>query len=424
MTVPPHDLRYERRTLALLGFGFGLVGFDRWLMAPLFPHMMRDLNLNYSQLGTLIGVLGVAWGLWSIAMGPLADRIGRKKILVTTMVTFSVLSSLSGFATGFISLLLLRAAMGVAEGAFTPASIAANSEASLPARRGLNQGIQISMIPLMGLGFAPILATQLLQVVPNWHWVFAISAIPGMIVAALIWRYVHDKPASATETGHVHAVRPAWTEIFASRNVAVATVSILCAMSGIFVIGAMVPIYLVSVVHLDMRSMGIVASAVGFGGFVGCFAVAGISDFIGRRPTAVIGFVCAAMLLYLFSNTGPNTTLLFILLFGVAMFAMGLLSLLSGPVATEAAPIGLVASTIGFVSGVGETFGGGVAPVVAGFIAQHYGLARTLDFAFCSLAIGAIVALFLVETAPRRRRGESGKSTPAKMTVAARNGDA
>ena len=357
MTVPPHDLRYERRTLALLGFGFGLVGFDRWLMAPLFPHMMRDLNLNYSQLGTLIGVLGVAWGLWSIAMGPLADRIGRKKILVTTMVTFSVLSSLSGFATGFISLLLLRAAMGVAEGAFTPASIAANSEASLPARRGLNQGIQISMIPLMGLGFAPILATQLLQVVPNWHWVFALSAIPGMIVAALIWRYVHDKPVPATETGHAHAVRPAWTEIFASRNVAVATISILCAMSGIFVIGAMVPTYLVSVVHLDMRSMGIVASAVGFGGFVGCFAVAGVSDFIGRRPTAVIGFVCAAVLLYLFSNTGPNTTLLFVLLFGVAVFAMGLLSLLSGPVATEAAPIGLVASTIGFVSGVGETFG-------------------------------------------------------------------
>ena len=424
MTVPPHDLRYERRTLALLGFGFGLVGFDRWLMAPLFPHMMRDLNLNYSQLGTLIGVLGVAWGLWSIAMGPLADRIGRKKILVTTMVTFSVLSSLSGFATGFISLLLLRAAMGVAEGAFTPASIAANSEASLPARRGLNQGIQISMIPLMGLGFAPILATQLLQVVPNWHWVFALSAIPGMIVAALIWRYVHDKPVPATKTGHAHVVRPAWTEIFASRNVAVATVSILCAMSGIFVIGAMVPIYLVSVVHLDMRSMGVVASAVGFGGFVGCFAVAGVSDFIGRRPTAVIGFVCAAVLLYLFSNTGPNTTLLFVLLFGVAVFAMGLLSLLSGPVATEAAPIGLVASTIGFVSGVGETFGGGVAPVVAGFIAQHFGLARTLDFAFCSLAIGAFVALFLVETAPRRRRGESRKSTSAKMTVAARNGDA
>jgi MFS family permease len=427
MNAPRHDVRYERGTLALLGIGFGLVGFDRWLIAPLFPHIMRDLGLNYSQLGSLVGILGVAWGLWSIAMGPLADRIGRKKILVTTMIAFSVLSSLSGLATGFISLLLLRAAMGVAEGAFTPASIAANSEASLPARRGLNQGIQISMIPLMGLGFAPIVATQLLQVVPNWHWVFTLSAVPGFIVAALIWRYVRDRDTSAVHTSHEPVDRPRWTALFASRNVTVATIAILCAMSGIFVIGAMVPTYLVSVVRLDMRSMGFVASAVGFGGFIGCFALAGLSDFIGRRPTALIGFIGAAALLYLFSCAGPNPTMLFVLLFGVAMFSMGLLSLLSGPIATEAAPVGLIASTIGFVSGVGETFGGGVAPVIAGFIAQHFGLARTLDFALYSLVTGAVVAFFLVETAPRKRLDRAAPTQPAADSIGgviARNGDA
>ncbi|CAB3743993.1 MFS transporter [Paraburkholderia rhynchosiae] len=430
MNAPRHDVRYERGTLALLGIGFGLVGFDRWLLAPVFPHIMHDLGLNYSQLGSLIGILGVAWGLWSIAMGPLADRIGRKKILVTTMIAFSVLSSLSGLATGFLSLLLLRAAMGVAEGAFTPASIAANSEASLPARRGLNQGIQISMIPLMGLGFAPIVATQLLEIVPNWHWVFTLSAVPGFIVAALIWRYVRDRDMPAS---HMHmlsresVVRPRWTELFASRNVVVATFAILCAMSGIFVIGAMVPMYLVSIVHLDMRSMGFVASAVGFGGFVGCFALAGISDYIGRRPMALIGFVCAAAFLYLFSHTGQNPTMLFVLLFGVALFATGLLSLLSGPIATEAAPVGLIASTIGFVSGVGETFGGGVAPVIAGFIAQHFGLAHTLDFALYSLAAGAVVAFFLLETAPRKRRhgaAQTQRSAENIHGVIAPNGDA
>ena len=426
MNAPRHDVRHERRTLALLGIGFGLVGFDRWLLAPLFPHIMRDLGLNYSQLGSLVGILGVAWGLWSIAMGPLADRIGRKKILVTTMIAFSLLSSLSGFATGFISLLLLRAAMGVAEGAFTPASIAANSEASLPARRGLNQGIQISMIPLMGLGFAPIVATQLLQVVPNWHWVFTLSAAPGLIVAALIGCYVRDRNAPAVRVSQP-VERPRWTALFASRNVIIATFAILCAMSGIFVIGAMVPTYLVSVVHLDMRSMGFVASAVGFGGFIGCFALAGLSDFLGRRPTALMGFICAAALLYLFSCTGSNPVLLFVLLFGVAMFSMGLLSLLSGPVATEAAPVGLIASTIGFVSGVGETFGGGVAPVIAGFIAQHFGLAHTLDFALYSLAAGAVIAFFLVETAPRKRREGEAQKQPATDSIAvvvARNGDA
>jgi len=404
MTASHHDIGYERKTLVLLGLGFGLVGFDRWLMAPMFPYMMKDLGLDYSQLGSLIGVLGVAWGIWSIVMGPVSDRIGRKKILVATMIVFSVLSSLSGFATGFSSLLLLRAAMGVAEGAFTPASLAANSEASRPARRGLNQGLQLSMIPLVGLGFAPIAATQLLRVVPSWHWVFMISAVPGLIVSALIWRLLHERTRSSdVPFGVEGAAKMEWTQLLRTRNVLVATAAILCAMGGIFVIGAMVPTYLVAVLHLDTRSMGFVASAIGFGGFAGSFALPGISDRVGRRPTALFGFAAATLLLYCFARTGPHPQMLFALLFGVSLFSIGLLSLLSGPVATEAAPPGLVASAIGFVSGVGETFGGGVAPVIAGFIAQHFGLARTLDFAFYSLVAGAGIAVLLVETAPRRR---------------------
>jgi len=404
MTASHHDIGYERKTLVLLGLGFGLVGFDRWLMAPMFPYMMKDLGLDYSQLGSLIGVLGVAWGIWSIVMGPVSDRIGRKKILVATMIVFSVLSSLSGFATGFSSLLLLRAAMGVAEGAFTPASLAANSEASRPARRGLNQGLQLSMIPLVGLGFAPIAATQLLRVVPSWHWVFMISAVPGLIVSALIWRLLRERTRSSdVPFGVEGAAKMEWTQLLRTRNVLVATAAILCAMGGIFVIGAMVPTYLVAVLHLDTRSMGFVASAIGFGGFAGSFALPGISDRVGRRPTALFGFVAATLLLYCFARTGPHPQMLFALLFGVSLFSIGLLSLLSGPVATEAAPPGLVASAIGFVSGVGETFGGGVAPVIAGFIAQHFGLARTLDFAFYSLVAGAGIAVLLVETAPRRR---------------------
>ena len=404
MTASHHDIGYERKTLVLLGLGFGLVGFDRWLMAPMFPYMMKDLGLDYSQLGSLIGVLGVAWGIWSIVMGPVSDRIGRKKILVATMIVFSVLSSLSGFATGFSSLLLLRAAMGVAEGAFTPASLAANSEASRPARRGLNQGLQLSMIPLVGLGFAPIAATQLLRVVPSWHWVFMISAVPGLIVSALIWRLLHERTRSSdVPFGVEGGPKMEWTQLLRTRNVLVATAAILCAMGGIFVIGAMVPTYLVAVLHLDTRSMGFVASAIGFGGFAGSFALPGISDRVGRRPTALFGFVAATLLLYCFARTGPHPQMLFALLFGVSLFSIGLLSLLSGPVATEAAPPGLVASAIGFVSGVGETFGGGVAPVIAGFIAQHFGLARTLDFAFYSLVAGAGIAVLLVETAPRRR---------------------
>ncbi len=76
-------------------------------------------------------------------------------------------------------------------------------------------------------------------------------------------------------------------------------------MAGIFVVSAMVPTYLVEVLHLDTQSMGFVVSAIGFGGFIGSFGIAGVSDFIGRRNSAVISFVCAAVLLYIFSRTAP-----------------------------------------------------------------------------------------------------------------------
>ncbi len=399
-----HDSAYELKTVLLLAVGFGLVGLDRWMVAPLFPYMMRDLGLNFQQLGNLIGVLAVAWGAWAIASGPISDRIGRKKILVWTMIAFSLLSSFSGLATGFASLMLIRGIMGIAEGAFTPASVAATSEASLASRRGFNLGFQMSMFSLLGLGVAPILATQLLRVMPSWHWVFMVSAVPGLIVAALCARILRDRPRAATvRANSINRPRTQWRSIFANRNVVVAIAAMLCAMSGIFVIGAMVPTYLITVLHLNAQSMGFVASALGFGGFIGSFSLSGISDYVGRKVAAIGAFAVAAVLLFVFARTGADPVKLFALLFGISMCSIGLLSLLCGPIATEAAPAGLVASTIGLISGIGEIFGGGVAPVIAGYVAQNFGLPHVFDFAMGGLALGVFVVLALVETAPRRK---------------------
>lgn len=399
-----HDSAYELKTVLLLAVGVGLVGLDRWMVAPLFPYMMRDLGLNFQQLGNLIGVLAVAWGAWAIASGPISDRIGRKKILVWTMIAFSLLSSFSGLATGFASLMLIRGIMGIAEGAFTPASVAATSEASLASRRGFNLGFQMSMFSLLGLGVAPILATQLLRVMPSWHWVFMVSAVPGLIVAALCARILRDRPRAATvRANSINRPRTQWRSIFANRNVVVAIAAMLCAMSGIFVIGAMVPTYLITVLHLNAQSMGFVASALGFGGFIGSFSLSGISDYVGRKVAAIGAFAVAAVLLFVFARTGADPVKLFALLFGISMCSIGLLSLLCGPIATEAAPAGLVASTIGLISGIGEIFGGGVAPVIAGYVAQNFGLPHVFDFAMGGLALGVFVVLALVETAPRRK---------------------
>jgi MFS family permease len=401
--TPTHDLKNERRTLVLLAIGFGLVGLDRWMIAPLFPHMMKDLGLGYQQLGSLIGILSITWGVFSTVMGRLSDRIGRRKIMIAAMVMFSLLSSFSGFATGFASLLLIRALMGVAEGAFTPTSVAAVGEASHPTRRGRNQGLQLSMFALMGLGLAPIIATQLLRVVPSWHWVFAVSAIPGLIVALLITTMLRDAPQAApvNKAGTQASATPRWSELFRSRNVVLAMLATFCAMAGIFVIGAMVPNYLVDYLHLDTSQMGFVVSAIGFGGFLGEFGLAALSDYAGRRLTSVVAFAGAAISLYVFASIGANPWTLFIVLFVVSFFALGMLGVLTGPIATEAAPAGLVASAIGITSGAGEIFGGGIAPAIAGYIAQHNGIQFTLQFALGGLICGIFVSMFFIETAPR-----------------------
>ena len=75
--------------MTLLGLGFGLVGLDRWIIAPLFPFMMKDLNLGYQDFGNLIGILGLCWGVFAIIMGGVSDKIGRRKVLIPAILLFS-----------------------------------------------------------------------------------------------------------------------------------------------------------------------------------------------------------------------------------------------------------------------------------------------------------------------------------------------
>jgi len=398
-TVGRWDTAYEWKAVTLLSLAFGLVGLDRWIITPLFPSIMKDLHLDYGQIGALAGILAVCWGGAAILMGGVADRIGRRKVMIPAIVIFSLLSGLSGVAASFGMLMLLRGVMGCTEGAFTPASVAATAEASRPERRGLNQGFQLSLFALLGLGLGPIIATQLLKVVPSWRYVFMLVAIPGFILAILMY-FVIREPSREMAAAHAHGGR--WIDAVRNHNVIVSIVGVLCAMCGIFVIGAMMPSYLIDFLKLTPPQMGFVMSAIGFGGFLGEFVVPGLSDYLGRKTMAIAAFIGGAILLKLFQMTGADPMTLFLLLFFVGFCCMGLLSLFTGPVPTEAVNPVLIASAIGLVSGTGEIFGGGIAPVIGGWIAQHNGIQHVLDLALGGLLAGIVVSLFIKESAPRK----------------------
>src|SRR6185437_5552734 len=229
--------------------------------------------------------------------------------------------------------------------------------------------------------------------------------IPGLILAVLLWMVIREP---VTAQGHSDSgERAPLSSVFKHRNVPLGMLALFCAMCGIFVLSANTPIYLTSYLHLSQSQMGFVTSAIGFGGFLGQWLLAWASDYLGRRLMSIVGFAVGAVFVWLFIQQGPNPMMLFILFFIGAGFAFGLLSLITGPIAVEAAPLGLISTAAGIIIGAGEIFGGGIAPVIAGSIASSYGIQDVLYFALAGLVLGVIVSLFLKETAPRKVQGGS-----------------
>ncbi|WP_171524599.1 MFS transporter [Acinetobacter indicus] len=402
------DTAYEWKIVVLLTLGFGLVGLDRWIIAPLLPSIMKDLSLNYQDVGLIFGALGITWGICAIFAGRWSDKIGHRKILLISLIVFSLASGFTGAAMGLTSLIFIRAIMGVSEGAFCPASFAATAVAAKPSRRGTLQGLQQSGFALFGLGLGPIIATQLLLVLPSWREVFWVVAIPGFILAFFLF-YILREPEQ-TQGGQLLITEKKaetkqdvnWWALLKTRNIFLSMLGLFCTMSCVFVISAMLPLYLENYLKLNVQQMGFIVSAIGFGGFLGQFLVPAASDWIGRRMSSIISFIGSTVFIVLFMNSPPSVASLFTLLFALSFFSLGLVALLSGPVAAESAPAGLIASSIGLVVGTAEIFGGGVAPVLSGLVAEHYGIENIFYLSLVGTVAGTIISLFIKETAPRK----------------------
>src|SRR6478736_4002905 len=204
------DTGYEWKIILVLSLTFGLVGLDRFILPVLFPFFMEELKLTYADLGNLVGILAVFWGISAFLMGFLSDRIGRRKVLIPAVIIFSVMSAFSGMAGGLVSLLAIRAIMGLAEGPVASTGVAVAVEASHPKRRGMNNGIFQCMISLFGNAIGPLIAGQLL-LVTGWRTVFLLVGIPGLIMAVAMFFLVREPEL---HPGHEERVaRPGFADL-------------------------------------------------------------------------------------------------------------------------------------------------------------------------------------------------------------------
>lgn len=392
---------YEWKAVTLMSLGFGLVGVDRFIIVPLMPVLQRDLHLDYQDLGIITGALAIAWGISALFTGNLSDRFGFKRVLVPSLVAFSVIAGLSGLATGIGTLILARAAMGLAEGAFTPASIIATMDASPPKRHGRNVGIQQTMHVLLGLGLAPIAVTQLLKVM-DWPWIFLLVALPGVIIALLVQKVLRQPIAeqSATHTVTRDLCEYRWYEVFKYRNVPLAVLCQLFWLTCGTIVAALFPSYLVDYLHLPIDEMGFVLSSMGFGGAIGALLLPALSDRAGRKLVMLLSALLAFAAFWTFLQAGANTAMLFLSLMTAMGSLITLLTLTVGPITAESVPAKLMATSSGIVIGIGEILGGGLAPAFAGYIAKHFGIRHAVQVPLWVLGVSIAVILLLKETAP------------------------
>lgn len=388
------DAGYEVKAVSLLATGFGIVALDRFIINPLFPVMKEDLGLSYQDLGMISAVLALTWGISCIFSGRLSDIFGRKNILIPSAFIFSILVATTGLAGGVASLIVIRALMGLAEGAFVPASIVATIDASKPSRIGLNVGFQQMASPLIGLTLGPIIAIALLDVLPSWHWVFAVAAVPGLIVAFLMMRVLRDdRPVkhNLTHTSESHD-HPGLLSVLANRNVIAATLGMSTCLTALITTATFMPNYLTDFVGLTVTQMGFVMVGIGAGSCVGQLVIPAISDYTGRKLTVVIS-LCFSVALLFGVNGVSDSVALFALLFGATLFIAGVVAITVGPLIHGVVPPAAATTATGLVVGIGEILGGAVAPALSGGMADTQGIQVIINIALGALLLSVLIYL-------------------------------
>ena len=92
----------QRRTLMAAALGWALDAFDVMLYAMVIAHIMRDLHMSKQSAGLLNTLTLLASGIGGVLFGFIADRIGRTRALMLSILTYSVCSFASGLATSVL----------------------------------------------------------------------------------------------------------------------------------------------------------------------------------------------------------------------------------------------------------------------------------------------------------------------------------
>jgi MFS family permease len=393
----------QKRTLIAAALGWGLDGFDVLLYSNVQIHVMTALGIHSKAIAGLPNAfMLLASGIGGVLFGFIADRIGRTKALMLSILTYSLCSLGSGFSTSIVMLIAFRFVLGLGMGGEwnTGATLVAETWPTHLRARAI---AIVQSAWAWGLAAAAVVAWMVLDKLhQNWRFVFFVGVLPALVT---LW-IRRSVPESEMWQKHKDqaTVKAPFSEVFSPALRKQTIFLLLLNIFGLFAwwgLFSWMPPYLTLPVEKGGRGLSMMNTTTLLvtlnlvGMFPGYLFYGWVADKLGRKRSLILYTLCAAGLIPLYAAARTPWIILvlgaFVGFFGTGFFAG------SGIIGSELFPTRVRARALGF------TYNGAralscVAPYTIGWVGDKKGLSAA--FLLCAIAfvLTAVMASQLPET--------------------------
>lgn len=408
--------RFQLFTIGLCGLVVIFDGFATQSIGILAPSISQTLGIPLKSFGTILSAALLGLMIASLAIGPIADRWGRKWAIVLSVLTFAVFMVLSAGATSFNQLLAYRFLTGLGLGGAIPNAIALGCEYAPKRLVATIVGVVIAGMPL-GQVIAGQVSSVLLPTHWGWRSVFYFGGILPLVVALIlvIWlpesvRFLTVRGADKKKISRImRRISPELANVSISQDPsqsreqqgisvkhlftegrAVATILLWIP----FFMNLLILYFVVSWLPALLReanmpiSVGVAAATIfGVGSVIGCFVEGPLMTRLGAYVTLLVEFGLCILLVGMLSLVATS-----FLLMMVATFVLGL-SVTSAQAGLNALaanfyPTSIRSTGVGWALGVGR-IGSVVGPVLGGIMLK---IGWTPQQILLSIAVPALCA--------------------------------
>jgi MFS family permease len=368
-------------TLAAMAIAY----LDRVCISTAAPAVKADLGLTDAQMGYVFSAFTLAYALFEVPSGWLADRFGARVMLTRIVIWWSAMTAATGAATGFLSLVALRWLFGMGEAGVLPSMARAYGRWLPLGERGRAFGLTIMAAALGGAATQPLVVALLERL--SWRHAFPIFGSVGLLWAAAWFLWFRDDPRDHRGVGPAELARigndpptphPAvpWGALLRSRGMLALCAMYFGAIYGWYFYLTWLPTYLMRARGFDLRAAGWLAALPLLSIAAGSLLGGALGDLLSRRfglraglrAPGLVGLPLAALAIAGAVTTSEPRTAAFCLAGAAGLAALGI-----APAWAVCLAVG--GRHAGVVSGAMNTFGnlGGVAsPVVVGWCLQAW----------------------------------------------------